>query len=172
MDSSAEHPIHLGTAEALRIVDFQPAYQPEFYRLNAAWIEPNFGLEAEDIQFLQNPQSEILDKGGAIWFALLDNQVVGTCGMQKLDATTYEMVRLAVDVNFQGQQIGKKLIRHAIQWVHAMPDATVILESSSQLVNKRAVQLYEKLGFRHYEPLPAHRSPLARANVFMKLDRP
>jgi GNAT superfamily N-acetyltransferase len=154
----------------VEIVDYQPEYQPAFYALNAAWIAPNFGLEKEDIEFLENPQTEILDKGGVIFFARYEGQIVGTCGLFKMDEETYELIRTAVDANFQGLKIGKTLVEHAVAWAQNQPQCKrLILESSSQPVNVKAVQMYEHMGFQHYTPLLEHRSALARADVFMQM---
>ncbi|MDH4380057.1 MAG: hypothetical protein QE263_09165 [Vampirovibrionales bacterium] len=54
-------------ALAATIVDYAPQYQADFYRLNEAWIAPNFGLEAEDIAFLSGPQANLIDGGGAVF---------------------------------------------------------------------------------------------------------
>ncbi len=155
----------------LEIVAYEACYQADFFALNEAWIAPNFGMEQEDIDFLSNPEREILDKGGKIWMAVYNGQVVGSCGLFKMDAATYEMIRVAVNPAFQGLQIGKRLIVHAIDWAKAQPECTqIILESSSQPVNAKAVSMYERLGFTHYTPKPEHRSALARADVFMTMD--
>jgi GNAT superfamily N-acetyltransferase len=157
--------------QTVEIIDYQTKYQPDFYRLNAAWIEPNFGLEQEDIDFLTNPQGEILNKGGVIFFAKLGEGIVGTCGLYKMDDETYEMIRTAVDENHRGLQIGKRLVEHAIAWCRENPSAKrLVLESSTKPVNARAVKMYEKLGFQHYQPKQEHRSALARADVWMFMD--
>jgi putative acetyltransferase len=155
---------------SLEIIEYEPQYQQDFFRLNAAWIEPNFGLEKEDIDFLQNPQTEILDKGGVIFFAKYQGNIVGTCGLFKMADDTYELIRTAVDTNYQGLGAGKAIIEHAIQWARNQQAKHVILESSTKPVNAKALQLYERLGFQHYEPKPEHRSALQRADVWMKME--
>ena len=129
------------------IVDYTPQYQSDFYRLNEAWIAPNFGMEAEDVAFLSDPQTNLIDSGGALFIALQGET--------------------AVDASAQGQGLGKQLTLHAIAWAKANGFKRVILESSAQPINARAVAMYECLGFRHYTPKPEHRSALARAEVFM-----
>jgi ribosomal protein S18 acetylase RimI-like enzyme len=169
--SSVPSPETENPLAVMHIVDYDAVYQPDFFSLNEAWIAPNFGMEQEDIDFLSNPQREILDKGGRIWIALYDDQVVGCCGLFKMDDKTFEMIRVAVDSRFQGLGIGKRLILHAVDWAKAQPDCMqVILESSSQPVNAKAVAMYERLGFSHYLPKAEHRSTLARADVFMVMD--
>jgi GNAT superfamily N-acetyltransferase len=159
---------------SITLIEYQPRFQADFYRLNEAWIAPHFGLEEEDIQFLQNPQREILDKGGMIFFAVENcgaeaEKVLGTAGLLRMDEDTLEMVRVAVNSSAQGLGLGKQLIVHAINWAKQNGARQVILESSSKPINARAVALYEKLGFQHYQPKPEHRSALQRADVFMHL---
>jgi ribosomal protein S18 acetylase RimI-like enzyme len=160
---------------ALAIVPYEPAFQQDFYRLNEAWIAPHFGMEPEDIYFLTQPEEAIINKGGAVFMATLNTQqktgskCVGSIGMLKMDAVTYEMIRLAVSDEAKGAGIGKNLVLHAIAWVWAQGGTQVILESSSKAINARAVAMYERMGFQHYEPDPAHRSALTRADVFMVL---
>ena len=156
------------------IVDYAPQYQANFYRLNEAWIAPNFGMEAEDIDFLSDPQTHLINGGGAVFIALQsqgqEDVVVGSAGLIKMDDETVELVRVAVDASAQGQGLGKQLTLHAIAWAKANGFKRVILESSAKPINARAVALYERLGFRHYTPKPEHRSALARAEVFMILE--
>ena len=159
---------------SITLIEYQPRFQPDFYCLNEAWIAPNFGLEKEDIEFLQNPEREILNKGGMIFFVVEErdgqaDKVLGTAGLLRMDDTTLEMVRVAVDSSAQGLGLGKKLILHAIEWAKQNGADQVILESSSKPINARAVALYEKLGFQHYVPKAEHRSALQRADVFMQL---
>ena len=164
----------IGSTAALAartIVDYAPQYQADFYRLNEAWIDPNFGMEAEDIAFLSDPQANLIDGGGAVFMALQNQEqgetAVGSAGLIKMDDETVELVRVAVDTSAQGQGLGKQLTLHAIAWAKAHGFKRVILESSAQPINARAVAMYERLGFRHYTPKPEHRSALARAEVFM-----
>jgi GNAT superfamily N-acetyltransferase len=154
-------------AVATTIVEYAPQYQADFYRLNEAWIAPNFGMEAEDIAFLSDPQTNLIEGGGAVFIALQDGYAVGSAGLIKMDDETVELVRVAVDASAQGQGLGKQLTLHAITWAKANGFKRVILESSAQPINARAVAMYERLGFRHYTPKPEHRSALARAEVFM-----
>jgi putative acetyltransferase len=154
----------------ITVIEYQPQFQADFYRLNEAWIAPHFGMEPEDIAFLQNPEREILAQGGMIFFALEEGEkVLGTCGLLPMSNNTYELVRVAVDSQAQGLGLGKLLVQRAIDWATRQGAKQVILESSTKPVNARAVSLYEKIGFEHYTPLPEHRSALQRADVFMRL---
>ena len=62
----------------LEIVPFNGDYKSAFESLNREWIEEYFVMEEEDLKTLQNPESYIMEKGGEIFFAVLDGDVVGT----------------------------------------------------------------------------------------------
>jgi len=118
-------------ALAATIVDYAPQHQADFYRLNEAWIAPHFGMEAEDIAFLSDPQTSLIDGGGAVFMAIQGEKAVGTAGLIKMDDDTVELVRVAVDASAQGQGLGKQLTLHAIEWAKAHGFTRVILESSA-----------------------------------------
>ena len=65
----------------VRIVPFEPALAPHFARLNREWIERFFVLEPADLAVLADPVAAIIDPGGMIFFALLGEEVVGTCAV-------------------------------------------------------------------------------------------
>lgn len=65
---------------------------------------------------LLNPRAEVIDKGGEIFFATCNNAVAGTVSMIKLSDEVFEMAKLAVDDEFQGMGIGKKLIQKCIDF--------------------------------------------------------
>ena len=148
------------------ITEYQSGHRDDFKRLNVAWIEKYFALEPHDLEQLEHPEM-ILEEGGFIFFALYENQVVGTCALVKThNENTYELVKMAVDGQFQGRQIGKKLGLAAIGKARAAGAARMVLESNRRLVP--AIELYKKLGFREVE-MPAD-SPYERADIRMVLD--
>lgn len=55
---------------SITVVRFQPEWAPDFARLNRQWIERYFVLEEPDRRVLEDPQGEILDAGGQVFFAL------------------------------------------------------------------------------------------------------
>ncbi|RYY15279.1 MAG: MarR family transcriptional regulator, partial [Cytophagaceae bacterium] len=56
-------------AEQVHIMEYQAQYQPDFKRLNVAWIEQFFTVEAADLKALDYPQEYILAPGGQILLA-------------------------------------------------------------------------------------------------------
>lgn len=129
----------------LQIIPFQPNLQSEFYAISAIWIETYFKLEAADLRVLENPQTEIIDKGGYVAFVADENGILGTGALKKLDETTFELIKMGVRPEAQGKGAGRFLANHLIEIAKAKGAQRVVLESNTKL--KVALQLYEKLGF-------------------------
>ena len=92
------------------IDSFKEKYSKDFEYLNLQWINEYFEIEEEDIKILGNPQRYVLKQGGEIFFALEDDKVVGTAAMVHVKDKVFELSKMAVDINYQGLGIGRKLI--------------------------------------------------------------
>lgn len=147
----------------ITIVDYEPQHQPHFERLNRAWIEKYFFMEERDIFTLTKPQEAILDPGGAILMALYDGQVAGTVALRKVDDTTFEFTKMAVDENFRRRGIAEALSLASFDKAWQMGAERIILYSHDSLTG--AITLYEKLGFVHLE---VEKGTYRRANVKME----
>nr|GFD54458.1 hypothetical protein [Tanacetum cinerariifolium] len=71
--------------DEVQVLDYTPAHQPDFKRLNAEWIERYFRVEEADLKALDHPDEYILQRGGHILLAQYRGQVVGTCALLKMD---------------------------------------------------------------------------------------
>lgn len=120
-------------------------------------------LEPADLAVLGDPQSAIIGHGGMIYFALLGNEVVGTCAVMPHGSGTLELAKMAVSPAAQGRGIGRLLGEACIAFARATPAHTLMLASNSTLAP--AIHLYERLGFRH-APMPPG-NEYARADVYM-----
>jgi DNA-binding MarR family transcriptional regulator/GNAT superfamily N-acetyltransferase len=147
------------------IVEYQSRYKAYFKKLNYDWIRKYFELEEMDEVVLTNPD-QIIKDGGAILFAKLNNRVVGTCALIKIDNETYELAKMAVAEEYQGRHIGKKLGLSAIEKSVQLGAKKLMLESNKKLIP--ALNLYRKLGF-----IPVcsdhHKSMYQRANITMQM---
>lgn len=146
------------------IKDYTEQYQPDFKRLNVAWIETYFQLEEKDLQTLNNPQTYIINQGGHILVALYQGEVVGTCALLKIDEATYELAKMAVGPKAQGKGIGWLLGKASIRKAKDLGASKVFLESNTVL--QPAINLYRKLGFQKVTGIP---SPYKRSNIQMEL---
>lgn len=131
--------------KAVKIVSYQKKYKKDFLRLNTEWLHKHFKVENEDRRILINPEKEIIKKGGEVFFAILNEEVVGTCAVQKVDDITFELTKMAVTEKAQGKQIGKKLAFTVIGYAVDKGANKLILSTSPKLVV--ASNLYKKLGF-------------------------
>ena len=129
----------------LKIVPFNKDYKPAFEFLNRAWIEEYFVMEEEDLKTLQNPESYVLEKGGEVFFAILDGEVVGTAAMIQTDKGIYELAKMAVARQFQGLGIGKKLLKRCVDFSREREATEIFLITNDSL--KPALSLYLSFGF-------------------------
>jgi len=129
----------------VKIVSYQKKYKREFKKLNTEWLEKYFIVEPIDKKIINSPEEEIIDKGGEVFFALLDNEIVGTCAVTKIDRKTYELGKMAVTEKAQRKQVGKKLGLTAIGFAVSKRAKKLVLDTNHKLTS--AMQLYRKLGF-------------------------
>ena len=144
-----------------------------FRTLNEEWITRWFTLEPHDVKVLNNPEDEILAKGGQIYFASVDDEVVGCVALIPLggpggeSAGTYELSKMAVAPSLRGGGIGRAQITFTITQARALGAKSLFLGSSPKLRN--AVHLYESIGFAHVPPDSLPGIKYTRADVFMML---
>jgi DNA-binding MarR family transcriptional regulator/GNAT superfamily N-acetyltransferase len=150
----------------VQIVDYKPAYQQAFRDLNEQWISKYFKMEAADHKALDNPQQNIIDKGGHILVALYNNEPVGVCALMKMDDPVYEyeLAKMAVSPNAQGKSIGWLLGKAIIEKARSLGAKKLYLESNTIL--EPAINLYHKLGF---QKVIGHATPYERCNIQMEL---
>jgi GNAT superfamily N-acetyltransferase len=150
---------------SVKIIEFEDKYTTDFARLNFEWLEKYFHIEAYDKQVLTNPKVHILDKGGRIFFAIVDNEVAGTVALIKREEDVYELSKMAVTERFQGLRIGQKLMYACIYWAGEMGLTKLFLDSNRKLMP--ALTLYKKVGFREI-PVPKD-TPYERCDIRMEL---
>ena len=63
----------------VEIVEYKPEYKTYYKDLNYEWLEKYFEIESTDEKILSDPEKEILEKNGLIFFALVEDKVIGTC---------------------------------------------------------------------------------------------
>jgi N-acetylglutamate synthase-like GNAT family acetyltransferase/DNA-binding MarR family transcriptional regulator len=148
----------------VRILDYADDYQKDFKLLNIEWIEAYFKVEKTDLHYLDNPKSHIIDKGGHIFFAEYEGEIVGTCAVARMDNETFELAKMSVSPKARGKSIGWLLGQACIEKAKALGAKRLFLGSNTRLVP--AINLYHKLGFQKVTGPP---SPYERANIQMEL---
>lgn len=156
----------LRESKDVQIVEYTNEYQVAFRALNEEWISTYFQMEEADYKALDDPQGYILDNGGKIFVALLDNEVVGVAALIKLYGSDYdfEMAKMAVSPKAQGKSIGWLLGLAIVKAAKQLGGRSIYLESNTIL--KPAISLYQKLGFKK---VIARSTPYQRCNIQMEL---
>jgi putative acetyltransferase len=150
--------------EELIFSNYKNEYAKDFKRINIEWIEKYFIVEEHDLEQLENPKEYIIDKGGDILFAISGNEVAGVCAVIKTGDHEFELAKMGVSPNFQGQHIGYKLGMQSIETAKRLGAKRIWLESNRKL--STALNLYKKLGFVE---IPITYTPYARADIRMEL---
>ena len=149
---------------AIRIVPFAPALRDDFYRLNAEWLSRYYRIEPIDHAVLSEPERRILAPGGAIVFAMLGEEAVGTCALLQESPGVFELTKMAVTERHRGLGIGRRLMAAMIDEYRRRGGSTLFLESHSAL--RPALRLYESVGFE-LQPGVRPGSHYQRADVYM-----
>ena len=73
----------------LEIIPFRPYLAGYFRDLNLSWLEHYFYVEPKDTELLENCERSIIEKGGYIFFAELNSEIVGCFSFIKIDELTF-----------------------------------------------------------------------------------
>jgi ribosomal protein S18 acetylase RimI-like enzyme len=145
------------------IIPFSSDLKEPIKTLNIEWLNKYFKIEPKDERVLSNPQEEIIDKGGMIFYAKYKDAIVGTVSLLKMNDTIFELSKMAVTDSVQGLGIGKKLMEHCIKAAEENHIEKIIIYSNRRLVP--AISLYRKFGF---EEIPVEEGIYERADIKME----
>lgn len=149
----------------IKIIPYTEENKHFIKELNVEWLSKYFAVEPNDELQLSNPQTEIIDKGGMIFYAQYNDKIVGTFSLMKVDDTTFELSKMAVTNDFQGFGIGKLMIEYCLEIAQNQGIKKLILFSNTKLEN--AIALYLKYGFKSIDFEQSH---YKRANIKMELE--
>jgi putative acetyltransferase len=149
---------------SIEVIPFSDQYQAEFRSLNEEWLDKYHLKEDHDIAILKDPRKMILETGGDIFLARLNDRIVGTAALMKEHEGVYELVKMTVAPDFRNQGIGNILINRCLEKAKELNAEKIILFSNHQL--KSALKLYEKFGFKY---IPVENSPFLTADIKMEL---
>lgn len=150
----------------IKIIPFEKQYAKEFYNLNIEWLKTYFYVEPFDEDVLSKPEFYILDKDGYIFFAKLNDVIVGTVAlMPTKEHNIFELTKMAVSPNHRGYKIGQHLMQYCIDFAKEHQFKMLMLYSNTILEN--AIYIYRKFGF--VEIPVEENSPYKRSNIKMEL---
>jgi RimJ/RimL family protein N-acetyltransferase len=82
---------------------------------------------------------------GAFWVVREESRVVGSVGVERVDARTAELHRLYVDATLRGRGIGRALVETVLAWARDEGLRRVVLWSDTRFEHSH--RLYRRLGF-------------------------
>ena len=148
----------------VNIINFKNEYEKHFYDLNIEWLNNFFEVEEYDHKILSNAKKYIIDKGGKIFFAILDDKIIATVALMPTEnELIYELTKMAVKPKYRNKGIGKKLLNKCVEFSNYNGYESIILYSNKKLRN--AIHLYKLFGFEEIKM--EIKSPYSRANIKM-----
>ncbi|PTX62842.1 acetyltransferase (GNAT) family protein [Kordia periserrulae] len=150
---------------SVTIIPFDACYSKDFYELNVEWLQAYFYVEPNDEEVLSQPKKYIVDKGGYIFFAKLEDTIVGTVALMPLENNVFELGKMAVSPKYRGRNIGQQLVQFCLDFSRKKQLKKIILYSNRKL--KNALYIYEKYGFQEI-PIEQN-NPYARGDIKMEL---
>lgn len=102
-----------------------------------------------ELLLLADPSQKLVEeylKRGSCFVAEIRNQLIGVHVLLPTRPQTIEIVNIAVDEKYQGNGVGKYLLKHAIQTAQAMGYSTIEIGTGNSSIGQLA--LYQKCGFR------------------------
>ena len=146
------------------IIEYEDRYHDEFRALNLEWLDKYQLTEDPDLMVLNDPRGTIIDKGGFIWLAKYDVNIIGSSALIKEHDGVFELAKMSVAEPWRGKGISKLLIEVCLRKAKELRANKVELFSNHQLL--AALKLYERYGFKYVEMKD---SPFATADVKMEL---
>ncbi|WP_083478320.1 GNAT family N-acetyltransferase [Lacinutrix himadriensis] len=157
--------IKMNTPTTLEIIAYDNMYAKDFYNLNIEWLKKYFVVEPYDEEVISKPDTYIIAKGGYVFFAKLENEIVGTVALMPIEEKgTFELTKMAVSPAHRGFKIGQKLMQHCLDFAREQEFKRLLLYSSRKLEN--AIYIYRKYGFIE-QPLEKD-SPYQRSDIKME----
>tara|TARA_Y200000002_G_C22533333_1_gene600713 strand:- start:391 stop:885 length:495 start_codon:yes stop_codon:yes gene_type:complete len=133
----------------IEIINYSSKYDDSFYKLNKSWIEEFWMLEDSDLKDLLKPQESIIDLGGEIFFAVLNNIAIGTAAMIPFPSSKIELAKMTVQKEYRRKGLSKILLRRCIDYARDSKAKEIFLISNSKLLSAR--KLYDKFGFKEVD---------------------
>lgn len=155
-------------SKKIEIVPYRPALKKHFKKINEEWLKKYFVVEEADYRQLNDPNGQIIRKGGQILFAKIDGRIVGACALIRHQNSMLELCKMGVTARAQGLGIGSRLAKEVAILAKNSGAEKLYLYTAPEL--KSAFKIYKQLGFKKKNtiPLPAHH--YQRQTFAMELD--
>lgn len=120
-------------------VSIELSMDPKVYRS----FFPDWRVEQE-----KSVKAVCVDPQARVWVCESDGIVAGFVAVYQRQPTYGEIYMIAIDPDFQKQNIGKALTDHALIWMRDNGIVVAMVETGGDPGHAPARRLYEKAGFR------------------------
>ena len=135
----------------LEFVEYEEKYLSDFQKLNENWLNEYLEITEYDRIILSDPYNEIIKKEGHIFFIIIEEKIIGTYSLQKINDEACELSKFTIKKEYRGWKIGRRMLEHAIQKAKGLKYESILLLTHPKL--KEATLLYRKRGF---DVIPEH----------------
>jgi len=146
--------------------DYSSKYFSEFKEINFQWLKESVGISPYDEKVLENPEDEIIHKGGKIYLAWAGTEIAGTYILIPANDKDLELTKFAVKKAYRKMGIGERLVNYAIEEAKRSGYVSVILLTHPTLTD--AINLYRKTGFIEINSHPDLPDPTGRCSITMQ----
>lgn len=153
----------------ISIVECSGSTREYFRNIWAPWLKKVSGRdpEPEDERAVSDPEAFYIATGGMVYFAQLENEIVGCVAVRKLDETTYEFCKLVVKEKTRGKGIGKLLVERCLDFARSRGAHRLMLQTFR--LSAVAIDMYKAMGFVPMQP-PTAMHVLARTEIIMGME--
>jgi ribosomal protein S18 acetylase RimI-like enzyme len=152
--------------DRLDIRQYSSKYFNEFKEINFDWLKESVGISAYDEKVLNNPEDEILKKGGNIFLVFAGTEFVGAFILLPANKKDIELSKLAVKKSYRRMGIGERLMNYTIGEAKRLGYSSLILLTHPTLSG--AINLYRKIGFTEIPSHPDLPDPTGRCSITMQ----
>jgi DNA-binding MarR family transcriptional regulator/ribosomal protein S18 acetylase RimI-like enzyme len=150
----------------IKMVGGNTDYMESFRQLNEDWLREHLEISEHDRQVLSDPAGHITNKGGRIYCMILNDEVVGTYALQRINDDEWELSKFTIKKEFRGKRLGKRLLMHAIQQAEILDARHLLLFTHPNL--SVATDLYKNAGFHEIDEHPGMHDTTGRCSLLMK----
>ncbi|MEW6125907.1 MAG: GNAT family N-acetyltransferase [Acidobacteriota bacterium] len=144
-------PLHPSESRAARRVMAEVCNEIWQFHQTAEEMEEEFEAMDEFID-INELETYYYDNGGIFLAIVDDDEVVGTGAIKRLSEDICELKRMWILKAYRAQGWGKQIADALLQFAEAAGYERIWLEVYDPPVQQRAVEFYERLGFREIPP--------------------
>lgn len=93
------------------IINYEDQYHDDFRRLNLTWLDQFDLTESHDLEVLDHPRENVINRGGFIFLLKEEDTIIGTAGLFKVNDREYELIKMFVSPDHRGKGFGDILLK-------------------------------------------------------------